>query len=129
MTAQQYTPITILPSKELEPIIGNVETTIKERLGSQEEIDPEIRPYVKVHPKSIDVDEGLSRLGVKPQPQDLTLEPEIALPLTDAKIIEGMHKPITSSWRWLAEFCMRLLRHIHVALKTVHGRIVRIKRN
>lgn len=54
----------------------------------------------------------------------------IQLPISDEKILNGQKAPITSSMRWLSEFCLYMLKQAHISLKEVHGHVVRvIKRN
>lgn len=52
----------------------------------------------------------------------------IKLPISDEKVLNGQKAPITSSMRWLAEFCLFMLKQAHVGLKVVHGHVVRVIR-
>jgi hypothetical protein len=53
----------------------------------------------------------------------------IALPLTDVEIIGGLSQDSTKSIKWLAEWCVRRLKILHVSLKNLRGKIVRSKIN
>src|SRR5688572_12270863 len=37
-------------------------------------------------------------------------EPEINLPLSEAEVREGLHHKVVDSFRWLAEFCVMLIK-------------------
>lgn len=58
--------------------------------------------------------------------QNLTPLQKVQLPISDEEIIEGLEKPYTSSWRWLSELGVYLLGQAHIALKTIHGKVVRV---
>ena len=49
-------------------------------------------------------------------------------PLSDEKIVTGLHAPVTSSLRWLATLAEYLLKMMHVQLKVVSGRVIRVFR-
>ncbi len=69
-------------------------------------------------------------MGVKPLKQTPVINSSgtvIALPLTDDQIIQGLQQNVTNSWRWLAQWCLRKLKQLHLILKSIHGQIVRIK--
>lgn len=47
------------------------------------------------------------------------------LPLTDDEIVKGLHAHIWESIRWMSIWCVRQLKKAHVAIKEVHGRLIR----
>ncbi len=51
---------------------------------------------------------------------------KLQLPISDEKVVVGLHKPVTSSWRWLSEFAIFILGQAHIMLKTIHGKVVRV---
>jgi hypothetical protein len=142
--ALNYTPIDDLIKKirlsyvslpkEAEPI-QNVsdEPMIDESLIKETEIEHEIpkevQPYITVNEDALNVSPNLQRFGLKPvSPTGPSIFQSVKLPITDDKVIEGLHKPITSSWRWLSELSLYLLHHAHLALRTIHGHVVRVVR-
>lgn len=53
--------------------------------------------------------------------------PQVTLPISDQTVVVGLHAQILSSLRWLAIWCIRRLKKAHIALKEIHGKIVRVK--
>ncbi len=84
------------------------------------EIKPEVRDYLtKVEtaaeidlPQPITDDQG-QVVADDVSPRKVTIE----LPLTEAGMVNGLHHKITASFRWLAEWCQRLV-------KITHGKFV-----
>ncbi len=117
--------------KEAEPMISApIETSGPKEIGPDtEQLPPEIASIgVKIHPTTIAVPQTLQQLGVQPAGANVgapTLT--IALPLTDDQIAQGLTQSITSSYHWLAEWCIRRLKQMHVGLKQIHGSITRVK--
>ena len=52
--------------------------------------------------------------------------PAVSLPLSDTKILFGLHSSVYSAFSWLAVWCLRKLRKAHIALKIIHGRVIRV---
>lgn len=85
-------------------------------VGTQEiEISKEVASVgVKVQPTAVQLPQAVTQMGVTPVGQMvLPQAPAAALPLTDDQIVLGLKQSITSSWRWLAEWCVRKLKQIH----------------
>ncbi|MEK7119271.1 MAG: hypothetical protein AAB889_01995 [Patescibacteria group bacterium] len=84
---------------------------------------------VKAQPTTVQLPSNVQNLGVQtvgqsgPAGQATT----VVLPLTDDQIAQGLHQGITSSFRWLAEWCIRRLKQVHMGLKTIHGKLMRVK--
>lgn len=101
------------------------EVIIEERV----ELEPrkEVAPYVEVRKETIKLPPDLKRMGVQAvsTPQ-FSQTKVVKLPISDEKIIAGLHAPVTSSFRWLATLAVYLLRMAHLQLKVVHGKIVRV---
>lgn len=133
MQPQNYTPIDDLIqfyknslsssfSKESEP----ARSVEYQRVVEHEPVE-EVKGYVKHRPEAVKVDKELEDMGVEAKEQIAYQANEtIELPLSDERIVEGLHQPITSSWRWLAEFALYLLKQAHYTLKKVHGHIKRV---
>ena len=98
---------------------------IKEAVEHQPE--EEVSQYVQPRAETIKLPPDLKKMGL--QPTSTTQFPSyqnIKLPISDDKIISALHQPITSSIRWLATLAIYLLKQVHLALKVVHGKVVRV---
>lgn len=117
-------------AKEADLPVGNTEAPVIHEIGREQELPAEVaNAGVALRQDTVFVPPPVAQLGVKavgpaaPPPQTTT----IVLPLTDEQIAQGLHQSIVSSWRWLAEWCLRQLAMVHMTVKSVHGKIVRIK--
>lgn len=78
---------------------------------------------------SVSLPSAVQQLGIKPV-GDTGVQAgaaAVSLPLTDDQIAQGLHQSIASSWRWLAQWCVRRLKQVHLALKKIHGKFTRVK--
>jgi hypothetical protein len=67
-------------------------------------------------------------MGVQPIGQNIpSAAPAVSLPLSDDQIATGLKQSIWSSWRWLAQWCVRKLKQVHMGLKTIHGKLTRVR--
>lgn len=84
---------------------------------------------VKIHPTTVPIPPNVTQLGIKPAGANIPqATPEsIALPLSEDQIAQGLHESVVSSWRWLAQWCIRRLKQMHVGLKTIHGTLTRVR--
>ena len=134
MTPKNFTPIDDLVKKitpvskpkEAEPI-----PTVKEKYEIKEAVEhqteEEVKPYVQARAETIELPPDLKKMGL--QPATTTQFPSyqnIQLPISDDKIIAALHQPITSSIRWLATLALYLLKQVHLALRIIHGKVVRV---
>lgn len=146
MAAKNYTPINHLIKKykknslldrikgrpkEAEPFFRKKERfEIKEVVEHKAELDDEVKPYVKIKPETIDLSDDLKNMGVETTAAaEFTNYQNIKLPISDEKIIAGLHQPITASIRWFATLMEYLLKQAHLALRVVNGKVVRIIRS
>lgn len=118
-------------SKEVESIITKGENG-SEQMQEIVEYKPEGEASIYLTPRAetIDLPPDLKQFGL--QPATTTQFPSyqnIKLPISDEKIIVGLHAPITSSIRWLATLALYLLQQAHLGLKTIHGKVIRVIRN
>lgn len=94
------------------------------------EVSPEVARHVAVQRDTVEIPPDLQQLGVQQAPQDqtatTTVLPNLALPLTDDQIGEGLQAGIRTSFRWLAAWCKRQLEKVHVHLKKIHGHFIRV---
>lgn len=101
-----------------------------EKIEIQEivEHEPEVqlKNYINHRPESIKIDDNLKKAGAA---QSGNIEYQstqtIKLPISDEKVLKGLHAPIRSSFRWLAQLCMYLLNQAHITLKNVGGKATR----
>lgn len=115
--------------KEIEPAatLSSEAQSLKE-VGHEVVLPPEVTAAgVKLTPTTVAVPPKVSQMGVTAVGQS-TPPPAISvtLPLNDEQIAQGLHQSIMSSWRWLAEWCIRRLKKVHLGLKTIHGKIMRV---
>ena len=134
-SARNYTPLQSttqnggelgLGSKELEP-----HSKLNERFTYHEahehEPDQETSQYLESKPETIKIDKELEKLGVSSvKSTKFPNFKEITLPISDEKIVEGLEEPVESSFRWLAELAMLILKKAHATLKKIHGKIMRV---
>lgn len=83
---------------------------------------------VKVQPTSIPIPPQVGKLGVRPAGQNIpATTPTVPLPLSDDQIALGLKQGVWSSWRWLAQWCLRRLQQLHMGLKRIHGSLIRVR--
>ncbi|MFN4213031.1 MAG: hypothetical protein ACK4FL_03680 [Microgenomates group bacterium] len=139
MTSKNFTPIDNLikkykaqlvsQPKEVEPLAAQPEVGKIKEVIEYEIKDEEVKPFVSPRAETIKLPPDLKKLGL--QPASTTKFPtyqNIKLPISDDKIIAGLHRPVTDSLRWLATLAVYLLKMAHLQLKVVHGKVVRVIR-
>lgn len=116
-----------LSGKELEPAAGGLEqSALKDVSGKEIELPKEVAAAgVTTQPTTVQLPQSVMQMGVKPvgqavMPQATT----VVLPLTDDQIVQGLKQSITSSWRWLAEWCVRRLKQLHIGIQKTGGRLL-----
>lgn len=144
-----YTPIDDLIKKLTEPIsasnsfgkeaepplkkreaIGIAVETSKVHEVVEHEHEADMQPFIQAHKETISVPNDLKKIGVQATaaPVFSTLK-EVHLPIADETVYHGLKAPLSSSLRWLSEFCIFLLKHAHVTLKELHGKVERVSSN
>ncbi len=89
--------------------------------------DAEVGEYLKTQNTDPEIHPELKKAGLQTIHADsLDEKHKIELPIPDEEVLEGLHKPINTSWRWLAEIAFFMLKQAHLGLKTVHGHVVRV---
>jgi len=86
-------------------------------MGKEIELSKEISAAgVKQQPMHIPVPPPVISMGVKQTASTIPVSTgaTIVLPLSQTQIAEGLQKNITSSWRWLAEWCIKRLKQIRL---------------
>ncbi|MBI5127297.1 hypothetical protein HZA76_02465 [Candidatus Roizmanbacteria bacterium] len=113
--------------KEAEPLAAE-KFEIKEVV--EHKVEDEVRPYVSPRQDTIELPPDLKKMGLHATSStQFSSYQNIKLPLSDEKIVVGMHAPVTSSIRWLAAFAIYLLARVHLGLKVVHGKVIRVLRS
>ncbi len=113
--------------KESEPAAFERPFEIKEVV--EKKVGEELEPYVKEpEEKEVKIDESLKKAGLQPVSGSVKFPDyrTLKFPIPDEKVVEGLHAPINSSLRWLAEFIVYILKKFHIQLKKVHGKVVRV---
>lgn len=139
MGTNSYTPIDDLMKKKnivsggssISKEFPSSSTKNKEYSEIQEmvehEPDKEVEEFIKPRAETIELPPDLKKLGVQATTSSqFSTYQNIKLPISDDKIITGLHAPITSSLRWLATFAQYVLACAHIVLKKVHGKVVRV---
>lgn len=129
-TQHPVSPVTEgVGSKEKEGNVVAPEIPL-DAVGKEVEMPKEVASAgVRVQPTTIPLPQKVQQMGVIPSGANVpppTL-PNVTLPLSDDQIAQGLRLSIASSWRWLAEWCIRQLKRLHMGLQYVHGRILRVR--
>ena len=113
-------------AKEL-PIAESGEKTPEKRLERARKVEQTI----EVIPEIPTVDEDLQEKGVEvSNPQAIFVQnKKIQLPLELAKVDSGLHQPVTSGLRWLAELTEYILAKFHLVIKNVGGQQKIVEQN
>ena len=125
-------PVSATPSgaKEVEPGGAAPQEGMRDATGQEVKLAPEVSSAgVKIHPTTVSIPPPVAKMGVKPLGQNVPVQTTstVVLPLTDDQIAVGLHQSITNSFRWLAAWCVRRLKQVHIVLKNVHGTLIRTK--
>lgn len=103
--------------KEAERIPGPVMELPLTPVGQEVELPKEVSSVgVKVQPTAVQVPQQVANVGVQVIDPNAPVQPTqtVLLPLTDAEIAQGLKQSVSSSWRWLAEWCKRKLKQLHM---------------
>lgn len=122
-----------LSGKEVEPVIKKREAVgiavddaaVHEVV--EHEVEPRLKPYIKPRKEIPTVSPDIAKLGVASTAStSFPSYKSVNLPLSDDRVFQGLHAPVTTSLRWLAELCLYLLKQAHLTLKNIHGKVVRV---
>lgn len=133
-----YTPLDVaLPkkpyapplTKEGEPMRSKEEMQTEIRVAAEHQPDKEVEEYIEVKPDAIDVTPDLQQAGVEATTQTSQFQTvkQVKVPLSDDKVQIGLQQPVTSSFRWLAELTVYLLKLAHISLRKVENKLVRVQ--
>ena len=103
--------------------------SIVPEMGSSSELPKEVASAgVTIQPTTIPIPKPVAQMGVTPGPANIPMPTAgTTLPITDEQIAQGLGKSIKESFRWLAEWCVRRLKQIHIGLQSIHGKLVRVQ--
>lgn len=110
--------------KEREPLAKRFEVQ-EIQIAGEYKPDPEVKKYLKKPEENIKIPNELKKIGVCATSGSQKYETIISLPISNNLILKGLHAPVSSSLRWLAEQAMYLLKKAHLTLKKVHGQVVK----
>lgn len=114
-------------SKEYEPPKRSIEAHQMVESVEQTGLDQDVKPYVDVHADKLELDPELKKAGLVVSDQSgIPSYLNIKLPISDDKVIQGLHAPVSSSLRWLATIGVYILSKVHIHLKTVRGKVIRV---
>lgn len=116
-------------SKEVEVVIPTVGVGALKEISTEVELPPEVTGAgVRAQPTAVALPSKTSQTGFTPAGQNVVPVAAAApLPLTDDQIAQGLKQSITSSWRWLAEWCRRRLKQLHLTIKSIGGKNMEVK--
>lgn len=126
---QPATPF--VSGKEHEPV-GTSEETLRET-GAEIEIPQEVEAAgVQKISETIELPPDVKKLGVVSSGASLPVSqttsiPSVSLPISDQKVLAGLHTSLANAFYWLAVWCKKRLKRAHIALKVIGGRIIRVK--
>lgn len=130
---QQAAPASVTITKEGEPIPVTSEKSASPEISYSESEpvieDKDVKKYMHVTRDEPRIHPDLKKAGLLAIDTS-TLDPRhrVELPISDEKIVQGLKQPFTSSWRWLAEFALFMLKQAHLSLKQIHGNVIRVIR-
>ena len=102
-------------NKEVVGGSNNPPEGLRDATGKEVIIPKEVAAAgVKVRPTTIPIPPAVANMGVKPAGMNVPVQTTstVILPLSDSQIASGLHQSITSSLRWLAEWCIRRLKQV-----------------
>ncbi|OGG08580.1 hypothetical protein A2154_00510 [Candidatus Gottesmanbacteria bacterium RBG_16_43_7] len=105
--------------RESEPTaIDSEHLPLTERSADVELPPAVIKSGVKLQPASHPVPPQLTQAGVVPIGDNVIVGSgsTVSLPLTSAQISSGLKQGVTSSIRWLAEWCLRRIKMVQLSL-------------
>jgi hypothetical protein len=103
------------------------ESTELQEVVEHQEVAPDVAPHVEVKQDNIQLSPDLKNAGlVAVDDTKFPSYQNIKLPISDDKVLAGLKAPIYSSKRWLSMWAMLMLLKVHLGLKVVNGKTVRV---
>lgn len=132
-TPSSQTPSTSY-SKEGEPVSAHrveVQPEVKsDNLESEKfQEEKEVGEFVEEIQDEPEIHPDLKKAGLQAiETSTLDWKYRVHLPISDEKVMDGLEQPPSSGFRWIAEIAIFMLKRGHLALKRIHGKVVRIIR-
>src|SRR5688572_5594236 len=108
-----------ITGKEYEPIASG-EATLED-VRSELELAPELEQAgLRRVSETIELPPDVRQMGVSSHgpTQQMPTTTTVQLPISDDAIVQGLHASVFSSLRWLAEWCVKRLKKVHMHLKS-----------
>lgn len=114
-------------NKEVEPRFAERPSITESTLPKEHEqlkepqTQPGPTPTIQIIPELPELDEELKAEGVELEDHDTIFvnSRKIDLPLPLERVDQGLHKPVTTGWRWLAELTKYILARFHIVIKKI----------
>ncbi len=104
---------------------------VVQEVGKQVEIPPDVEKAGVIHYKeTMEIPPDIKKMGLIPTGTNVPVTSpasQVTLPVPDQIVYQGVHTQFTDALKWLAIWCMRRLQKAHLALKKVHGKIIRVR--
>jgi len=124
---QRQSQVSVHPrGKEAEPAVFERPFEVKEVV--EKTVEKEVEPYITPRQEEVKLDESLKKAGLQPISGRIKFPDyrSLKFPISDERVLEGLHAPINSSLRWFSELIVYILKKFHIQLKKVHGKVVRV---
>lgn len=117
---KEHEPV-LVPAETVHEISAEIEVPEEvekagvRRIGETIELPPDVKKL------------GVTHAGVSVPVGSVAALPAVALPISDQQVVTGLHAQVLSALRWLSVWCIKKLKKAHVALKVIHGKVMRVK--
>lgn len=89
---------------------------------------PDLAAFIEPRPESVHLEKAVQVAGVQQSGNTaFPSQQSVKIPLSDNQVWDGLHAPIRSSVRWMAEFCLYLLKRAHQTLRSEKGKVERVR--
>ncbi|NCN58716.1 hypothetical protein COW99_05445 [Candidatus Roizmanbacteria bacterium CG22_combo_CG10-13_8_21_14_all_38_20] len=128
---QDVTSASTHTSIEHEPMAVSSDTGLQEAVHEYSEVkkSKEVAEHVKEISQRPEIPKDVEKAGLQhtgpTTPVNQTTGTTVKLPLTDDEIVKGLHAHVWESVRWMSIWCVRQLKKAHIAIKEVHGRLIK----
>lgn len=122
----------VTPSGNKEVVVAPIDAKegLIDATGSEMELPKEVASAgVRMQPTTIPIPQPVAQMGVKPAPASVPVATTatVTLPISDDQIARGLTQSVNDSWRWLAEWCVKRLKQLHVGIQKMGNTLIRVK--
>lgn len=120
-------------SSQKERETASVATEVLQPLSTEVELPKEVeKAGVTFQRETVEIPPDVQKLGVQhagptTPVANMPVLPQVVLPISDQQVVAGLHVHITNALLWLAIWCIKRLKKAHLALKNIHGEIIRVR--